>query len=81
LFVNTQLQNGLRSMLVVDSFDAANFETWSNSTTSNTPPYYERFYLFNVTNHEAVERGEEKPILVQVGPYSYLKKQIKFNIT
>jgi scavenger receptor class B protein 1 len=74
------LDNGLKNMLVVDSFDSPGFEAWANSTTSNTPPYYERFYLFNVTNPEAVERGEEKPNLVQVGPYSFLKKQIKFNI-
>ena len=36
-----------------------------------------RFYYFNVTNYEEVERtrGNVKPLVSEVGPYSFVQRQ------
>lgn len=43
-------------------------------------PIFMQFWLFNVTNPEAV-MGGATPELQQVGPYTYEEKQLKYNLT
>ncbi|XP_045595505.1 lysosome membrane protein 2 [Procambarus clarkii] len=43
-------------------------------------PIFMQFYLFNVTNSEAVLEGAV-PVLQQVGPYTFEEKQLKYNLT
>ena len=38
------------------------------------------FYLFNVTNPDQVLRGG-RPVVAEMGPYTYLETQEKVNIT
>ncbi|XP_076470423.1 lysosome membrane protein 2-like [Babylonia areolata] len=42
-------------------------------------PIYMQFYMFNVTNPEAVKNGD-KPILAQRGPYTYREERRKESI-
>ena len=42
---------------------------------------YRKYYLFNVTNPDAVEKGTEKPRLVECGPYVYQEVWEKRNVT
>jgi hypothetical protein len=34
-------------------------------------PIYLEMYFFNLTNPDAVQKGHEKPNLVEMGPYVY----------
>lgn len=43
-------------------------------------PIYARFFLFNVTNAKAVEERSAKPILQELGPYTYLEEHIKVEL-
>lgn len=43
-------------------------------------PIYLQIYMFNLTNQEEFLNGA-KPSLVQVGPYSYSERRVKFNIS
>lgn len=42
-------------------------------------PIFMQFYLFNLTNKEEVLEGA-KPVLQQVGPYTYAEKQLKYDL-
>ena len=42
-------------------------------------PIYTDFYLFNCTNYEDVVRNGAKPVVVEVGPYSYRYRKITVN--
>ena len=44
---------------------------------------YTRLYYFNVTNYQDVEdsRGEIKPLIMEVGPYTWRERHFKDNIT
>lgn len=43
-------------------------------------PIYNKFYFFNVTNSQAIEREGAKPILKQIGPFTYRVSIGKFAI-
>lgn len=43
-------------------------------------PIYMQFFMFNLTNKEEFLHGD-KASLVQLGPYTYSEKRVKFNIT
>lgn len=44
-------------------------------------PIYMQFYLFNVTNPDEIRFRGEKPIVTQVGPYTYEEVRTKHNMT
>ncbi|KAK7079347.1 hypothetical protein SK128_013894 [Halocaridina rubra] len=44
-------------------------------------PIFMQFYFFNVTNSHDVVHDGAKPILQQVGPYTYAEKQLKHEVT
>ncbi|CAI2725804.1 unnamed protein product [Schistosoma spindalis] len=43
-------------------------------------PIYIQFYIFNLTNPIEFQSGH-KPTIQQLGPYTYIEKRLKFNIT
>uniref|UniRef100_T1IKB5 Uncharacterized protein n=1 Tax=Strigamia maritima TaxID=126957 RepID=T1IKB5_STRMM len=43
-------------------------------------PVYMQFYFFNVTNHDTVFTNGNKPILQQLGPYTFREYRKKINI-
>nr|XP_045610405.1 lysosome membrane protein 2-like isoform X1 [Procambarus clarkii] len=43
-------------------------------------PIYMQIYLFNVTNPDAIRYHGAKPVLQQVGPYTYLEVREKYNL-
>lgn len=43
------------------------FETWKNPP----PPVFMQYFFFNVTNVDDFLAGRAKPVLEQVGPYTY----------
>ena len=43
------------------------YKFWENSPV----PMYIRFYLFNVTNSREVIEFQDKPIVQQLGPYTF----------
>ncbi|XP_004647481.1 lysosome membrane protein 2 [Octodon degus] len=51
------------------------FHSWENPPL----PVYTQFYFFNVTNPEEILRGE-RPLLEEVGPYTYREIRNKANI-
>ena len=62
---------------LVLSNTSENFQIWED------PPIYPHFkvYFFNLTNPKAVFDGLEKPKLVEVGPYTYRQKWLRWNVT
>ncbi|KAK0141327.1 Lysosome membrane protein 2 [Merluccius polli] len=52
------------------------FETWK----SPPPPVYMQYFFFNLTNLKEFEKGA-KPVLSQVGPYTYREYRPKANVT
>ncbi|KAH9281360.1 Scavenger receptor class B member 1 [Echinococcus granulosus] len=52
---------------------------YSNWVSPDTPIYFS-IYLFNVTNYKDVVKGA-KPRLKEIGPYVYMEKREKTNIT
>ncbi|KAG7257449.1 hypothetical protein CRUP_007753 [Coryphaenoides rupestris] len=52
------------------------FETWK----SPPPPVYMQYFFFNVTNLDEVMTGG-KPVLDQIGPYTYREYRPKANVT
>ncbi|XP_041666404.1 lysosome membrane protein 2-like isoform X2 [Cheilinus undulatus] len=52
------------------------FESWKTPP----PPVYMEFFFFNVTNVEEFLQGE-KPVVNQVGPYTYREYRYKTNVS
>ncbi|XP_063745278.1 lysosome membrane protein 2-like isoform X2 [Eleginops maclovinus] len=53
------------------------FESWKTPP----PPVYMEYFFFNVTNvNEFVEKGA-KPVVKQIGPYTYREYRYKVNVT
>ncbi|XP_066966348.1 lysosome membrane protein 2-like [Macrobrachium rosenbergii] len=44
-------------------------------------PIFMQFYFFNVTNKDDVVDKGAKPVLQQVGPYTYAEKQLKYDLS
>ncbi|XP_026289526.1 protein croquemort isoform X2 [Frankliniella occidentalis] len=44
-------------------------------------PMYLQIYFFNWTNPDEVKAGKAKPIVYEVGPYTYLEKHTRVNMT
>ncbi|XP_071378232.1 lysosome membrane protein 2-like isoform X3 [Centroberyx affinis] len=52
------------------------FETWKNPP----PPVFMEYFFFNVTNVDEFLVGA-KPVVAQVGPYTYREYRVKVNVT
>uniref|UniRef100_A0A671QXD6 Lysosome membrane protein 2-like n=1 Tax=Sinocyclocheilus anshuiensis TaxID=1608454 RepID=A0A671QXD6_9TELE len=53
------------------------FATWKNPP----PPVYMEFFIFNVTNPDKFLKGEAKPHLTTMGPYTYREYRPKHNVS
>ncbi|XP_073826535.1 croquemort [Musca autumnalis] len=53
------------------------YESWIEAPI----PIYLSFYMFNWTNPEEVHNPNVKPDFVELGPYVYLEKHLKENVT
>jgi len=65
----------LKKLVMTNSSE--NFHLWEDPPIN---PYF-KVYFFNLTNPEDVFNGVSKPILQEVGPYTYHQKWLKQNIT
>ncbi|KAK9954920.1 hypothetical protein ABG768_014834 [Culter alburnus] len=53
------------------------FATWKNPP----PPVFMQFFFFNVTNPDAFLKGQAKPHLTEMGPYTYREYRPKHNVS
>ncbi|XP_051961858.1 lysosome membrane protein 2-like [Xyrauchen texanus] len=53
------------------------FASWKNPP----PPIFLEFFFFNVTNPEEFLKGEAKPRVTEMGPYTYRQYRPKRNVT
>lgn len=53
------------------------FATWKNPP----PPVYMQFFFFNITNPDEFVKGEAKPRLTEMGPYTFRQYRPKRNVT
>ncbi|XP_042634452.1 lysosome membrane protein 2-like isoform X1 [Cyprinus carpio] len=53
------------------------FATWKNPP----PPVYMEFFIFNVTNPDQFLKGEAKPHVTTMGPYTYREFRPKHNVS
>ncbi|XP_071522481.1 lysosome membrane protein 2-like isoform X1 [Panulirus ornatus] len=67
--------NSIVSKLLLLSEDSKALEAF----ISPPVPIYMQFWLFNVTNPDAIHRGAT-PILQEVGPYTYEEKRLKYGL-
>jgi scavenger receptor class B, member 1 len=54
-----------------------NYENWKETPI----PMYLEIYLFNWTNYRDIANASIKPEFVEMGPYVFLEKHIRTNIT
>jgi len=62
---------------MVVSEGSMSFDLWSDLPM----PMYMKVYYYNCTNHQDVQDYKAKPLLKQIGPYVFLEKHHKSNIT
>jgi len=65
----------LKKLVLSNTSDT--FHIWEDPPIS---PHF-KVYFFNLSNPEQVFSGEEKPNLVEIGPYTYRQKWLKQNVT
>lgn len=53
------------------------FESWKTPP----PPVYMEFFFFNVTNVDEFLTNEAKPVVKQIGPYTYREYRVKDNVS
>jgi len=72
---DTFYQNQINNNLILKNGSAA-YNGWSGITTNL--PLYNKMYVFNYTNVEEVLKNGSKPIVKQLGPYSYRELRINY---
>lgn len=74
------VDSGIASSVVIDSTDAASYEAWRTNVGSEDVIIDYKTYFFDIVNPDEILKGA-KPIVTQVGPYSYREYFEKFNIS
>jgi hypothetical protein len=69
------------SSVLVDSPSAAGYAPFVSSTDPNAGTVVSKFWFFNTTNVDDVVLRGARPIVVEVGPLSYLYTNTKVNVT
>eukprot|EP01113_Clastostelium_recurvatum_P019618 TRINITY_DN2314_c0_g1_i3.p1 TRINITY_DN2314_c0_g1~~TRINITY_DN2314_c0_g1_i3.p1 ORF type:complete len:757 (+),score=113.95 TRINITY_DN2314_c0_g1_i3:76-2346(+) len=77
---NYGIEKALKDYLVVDSFDAPFYNDWAGGI-EETNPYYEIYYMWNLTNAQDVGAGKDIPRYVQRGPYTYQRHRRNVNVS
>ena len=78
--INKVLSGGIKNQIIwSENSPSDTYARYSRDDHSDDPLVQTDFYLLNVTNLEAVKAGS-KPVLQQLGPYSYKKHTVKQNI-
>lgn len=72
----TLMHNRLKKEIVLVEGSRV-FESWKTPP----PPVYMEFFFFNVTNVDEFLKGEAKPVVKQVGPYTYREYRYKDNVS
>lgn len=78
--VATLIREGVREYAVIDSPSAGAYPGFADSRDPSAGQVTSRYYISNITNVAGVLRGE-KPIIHEVGPFSYFYTNTKHNIT
>ncbi len=86
VYLTHRLNAEIKSLLVIDSFEADGYDEWKDNNNPDSAPLYMKYYLFNLTNadellHASSENTTKIPIYEQVGPFVYRKYTKKENIT
>lgn len=72
----TLMHNRLKKEIVLVEGSRV-FESWKTPP----PPVYMEFFFFNVTNVDEFLKGQAKPVVKQVGPYTYREYRYKDNVS
>ncbi len=75
-FMPTLIESIVKDKLILAK-DSYTYDMWRKIPI----PIYLSFYLFNTTNYEQVLKDGSDPQLEEVGPYTFLEKREKTNIT
>lgn len=68
--------NSIASKMLTLSEDSKTLEAF----LSPPVPIYMQFWFFNVTNPDAIRYHGAKPVLREVGPYTYEEKRLKYDL-
>lgn len=80
-YIQSTIENDLRTRFVVDSPKAKAYQDWVDDTVNpRAPAIYFSMYLFNISNAPEFLLGA-KPILQQLGPFLYRRYERKLNVT
>eukprot|EP01114_Cavostelium_apophysatum_P019551 TRINITY_DN6337_c0_g1_i1.p1 TRINITY_DN6337_c0_g1~~TRINITY_DN6337_c0_g1_i1.p1 ORF type:complete len:506 (+),score=96.29 TRINITY_DN6337_c0_g1_i1:35-1552(+) len=78
--VSNKLNAGIRQMLVVSGTNSDSYNDWLGTDVNgeDVVPMYMNFRFWNLTNPDDFLNGH-KPILIEVGPYSYREIKVKYD--
>lgn len=80
IFVQNFFNQTVLKTVQINGYDSQGYIQWVNNTTPQSAPQYLRFTLWNVTNPDDVMNGA-KPIMKDIGPYSYREYFVNYNVT
>jgi hypothetical protein len=79
--LSTYIDNQVAESFILKSSSAAQYPPFMDSDNPDAGAVYSSFYVYNVTNAEAVVTGASQPAVVEVGPLVYSYHNKKFNAT
>ena len=77
----TYVSATIMSSVLVDSPSASGYAPFVSSTDPNAGTVVSRFWFYNTTNVDDVVLRGARPIVVEIGPLSYLYTNTKVNVT
>lgn len=76
-----KIREGIEDRIILNpSMPADMYGTFLNNTKPGDSPSYMKFYFFNITNLESVRQFGEKPILEELGPYTYRQYLVRYDV-
>ena len=79
-YLALQLKAGILSYAILDSPDAGSYSAFLDSTDPNAGAVLSTYYLYNVTNAEAVVNAGARPHVVEIGPLRYNYRVTRHNV-
>jgi len=83
LIINSFLDDSINEQVVIDSTSAPNYDSWQTNTVGSAKDDLNIYYkvrFFDIQNPTEAVNGA-KPVVVEVGPYTYNEYFYKFDIT